>query len=323
MATKLIFAQRTMDRAFATNQIPPSQYAKKRSQPIKAVLLKRLFYDYLQIMKIPGVVISNDARGCFDQMALAIGAIAFRRLGVPWTAIKSLFSTLCGMKHFVWTAHGDLETYYEGSRHSPLQGGGQGNGAAGPMWIAISIILLNIIATVPINATLTASISLATLVMSAIMYVDDTDILITAKDGETQQQLKHNAQTLINKWCSALWISGGCLRPDKCWWYVIDFSWRPNGTWRYCTKKETEAPLTIPDHTKTDQVIAQKEPGDGMKGLGVFLAPDGNNKAQFKDLEDKIKNGRCELAEDILPGTLQTSLSERQYFELWNILWLL
>ena len=26
-----------------------------------------------------------------------------------------------------------------------------------------------------------------------------------------------------------------------------------------------------------------------MKGLGVFLAPDGNNKAQFKDLEDKIK----------------------------------
>ena len=89
--------------------------------------------------------------------------------------------------------------------------------------IVIDVILLNIIATVPINATLAASLSLATLVVSAVMYVDDTDILITAKEGKTQQQLKKNAQTLINKWCSALWISGGCLRPDKCWWYYIDF----------------------------------------------------------------------------------------------------
>ena len=75
--TKLIFAQRTMDRALSTDQITPSQYAKKRSQPIEAVLLKRLFYDYLRILKKTGIVISNDARGCFDCMALAIGAIAF------------------------------------------------------------------------------------------------------------------------------------------------------------------------------------------------------------------------------------------------------
>ena len=65
------------------------------------------------------------------------------------------------------------------------------------MWIAISIILLNIIATVLINATLITSFSLTTLVMSAIMYVDGTDIMITAKEGETIQQLKENAQTLI------------------------------------------------------------------------------------------------------------------------------
>ena len=46
-ATKLIFAQRTMDRALDTNQILQSQYAKKQSRPIEAVLLKRLFYNYL------------------------------------------------------------------------------------------------------------------------------------------------------------------------------------------------------------------------------------------------------------------------------------
>ena len=78
------------------------------------------------------------------------------------------------MKHYVRTAHGDLETYYSGSNKHPLQGGGQGNGAAGPMLIPISIILLNIIATVPINATLISAITLTTLTLSAIMYVNDT-----------------------------------------------------------------------------------------------------------------------------------------------------
>ena len=287
-ATKLIFAQRTMQHAMEHDQIPASQYAKKHSRPIEAVLLKWLYYDFLRITKTPGIVISNDARGCFDRMALAIGAIAFMRLGVPRNAIKSLFGTLSSMKHFVRTAHGDSSEYYEGSKSRPLQGGGQGNGAAGPMWIAISIILLSIISTLPINATLTAALSLTTLTISAIMYVDDTDILITAKGNESVDDLNRNAQTIIRKWCRALWISGGCLRPKKCWWYVIDFHWRPNGTWRYKTKVETAGELLIPDENNIDQPIVQKDPSEGSEGLGVFLAPDGNDKAQFDELQKKI-----------------------------------
>ena len=75
-----------MNNAIAHDQMPASQYAKKRSRPIKAVMLKRLYYNYLRISKTPGIVISNNARGCFDRMAVAIGAIAFRQLGVPWQA---------------------------------------------------------------------------------------------------------------------------------------------------------------------------------------------------------------------------------------------
>ena len=85
------------------------------------------------------------------------------------------------MKHYVRTAHRDSNIYYTGTNKQPLQGDGQGNGAAGPMWIAISIVLLNIIVKVPINATLISAITLTTLTLSAIMYVDDTDILLSAK----------------------------------------------------------------------------------------------------------------------------------------------
>ena len=82
-ATKLIFAQRTMDNALNLHQIPSSQYATKKSWSIKAVLLKLLYYDYLCITKTPGMVISNNACRCFDCMSLAIGAISFWQLSIP------------------------------------------------------------------------------------------------------------------------------------------------------------------------------------------------------------------------------------------------
>ena len=90
------------------------------------------------------------------------------------------------MRHYVRTAHRESDGHYTGSSTRPLQGGGQGNGAAGPMWIAISIVLLNIIATVSINTTLVSAMTLATLVISAIMYVDDTDILLKEKPGSNR-----------------------------------------------------------------------------------------------------------------------------------------
>ena len=80
------------------------------------------------------------------------------------------------MRHYIRTAHGDSDDYYTGSKDKPLQGGGQGNASAGPMWLAVSIIILAILSTIPINATIVTAISLQTLVFSAIMYVNDTDL---------------------------------------------------------------------------------------------------------------------------------------------------
>ena len=218
-------------------------------------------------------------------MILSVGSLAFRRLGVPWRAIWAFLDTLRNMKHFIRTAHGDSESYYEGTPQKPLQGGGQGNGAAGPMWIAISVILLSIIATVPFNATIVSAISLATITMSAIMYVDDTDLLIIGNSADTTPSLTNKAQTMVTKWCSALWITGGCLRPKKCWWYLVGFVWKRDGTWRYASAKETEADIWIPDENKVDQRIDRHEVSVGKKTLGTILAPDGNNVDQLKQME--------------------------------------
>jgi hypothetical protein len=113
------------------------------------------------------------------------------------------------------------------------------------------------------------------------MYVDDTDLILIGEQNDTTEDIKQKAQSLITKWCSSLWISGGCLRPEKCWWYMIKFIWNKNGTWRYAQVDETPAHILIPDENRTQQRIKSCETSDGRKTLGAFLAPDGNNNAQL------------------------------------------
>ena len=99
------------------------------------------------------------------------------------------------MQHHIRTAHGDSKTYYSGSFYKPLQGGGQGNRAAGPMWLAISIVMLAIIDNFHIGATLVATISLSTIYITAVMYVEDTDLLLSGKKGEESPSLKKGTST--------------------------------------------------------------------------------------------------------------------------------
>ena len=190
----MIFAQRGMEQARIHGEIPNSQYAKKYSQAIDAAMVKGLFFDYLRIYKLPGIMICNDARGCFDRMALIVGSLCFHRLKIPHQEVRTLMTTLQKMKHYVRSGHRDSKTYYSGTQDKPLQGGGQGNGAAGPMWIAISIIMINIINSIGIGATLISAISLAAMSITAVMYVDKTNLLITVQKNENSESLMNKAQ---------------------------------------------------------------------------------------------------------------------------------
>ena len=60
--TKVIFAQRMMNNAYKNKQVLESQYAQKCTQAIKAVVVKRIFFNGIQIYKIPGVMILNNAQ---------------------------------------------------------------------------------------------------------------------------------------------------------------------------------------------------------------------------------------------------------------------
>ena len=114
------------------------------------------------------------------------------------------------MRHYVRTGHGDSDTYYTGDNGRTLQGGGQGNGAAGPMWVAVSLILLSIMADFDLQSRCIAAISGICLTFSVIMYVDDSGILLMVEENDTYTTILQKTQSLANKCAipkSVLWLS--------------------------------------------------------------------------------------------------------------------
>jgi len=148
-----------------------------------------------------------------------------RTLGVPAGAIKCFSTTVQTMKNYIRTAYGNSDSFYGGSEDDLLQGGGQGNPAAPPIWCAITIIILRILDMYSPGVSIIASISLVAITFSAIMYVDDTDIFIFGRENEKIESVIRRAQDLADRWTRALWESDGVLRPEKCWWYPIEFVW--------------------------------------------------------------------------------------------------
>ena len=137
------------------------------------------------------------------------------------------------MKHYTRSGLGDSDQYYEGTEEEPLQGGGQGNAGAGPTWTCISIILILIIEKFWVGSIFVSALTLVIAPLTAIMYVDDTNLFLTEDPRTTYQELGWRGNLIMKKWCNTLWVTGGCLRPDKCIWYLIHFRWDSGGNWRY------------------------------------------------------------------------------------------
>ena len=86
---------------------------------------------------------------------------------------------------------------------------------------------------------------------------------------------------LDNRW--------GCLRPDKCWWYYIDFKWDANGKWKYKKVRDTPGSIEIPDEKQIPRIIKRQVTNIGTEGLGVYLAPDGTNTQQLETMIQKAQ----------------------------------
>ena len=138
------------------------------------------------------------------------------------------------------------------------------------MWVAITIVLVKILSLYPSVALMLAPLSLISVAFTAIMYVDDTDLFIVgASTKESLSSVYTRALFLVGVWWRSIWATGGLLRPDKCFWYLIEFRWY--GSKRsYITEDDDGSTISIPNLAGDDEIVKRHEADVAEETLGGF-----------------------------------------------------
>ena len=91
-------------------------------------------------------------------------------------------------------------------------------------WAVISIVILRAHGKKGHGATIRCPISSLVASISAILYVDNTDLLhINLDRDETAAEAHAAIQDSMTSWGELLIATGGALKPEKCFYSVMWF----------------------------------------------------------------------------------------------------
>jgi hypothetical protein len=74
-------------------------------------LVKVLFYDIVQQMRIPAGISAVNANNCYNWIAHPMASLLFQSLSVPKDACVSIFRTIQDMIFFLHTGFGDSKDF--------------------------------------------------------------------------------------------------------------------------------------------------------------------------------------------------------------------
>jgi hypothetical protein len=283
--------KQTLEHAKKNNLIAKEQYGSRKGKSvIEHSVHKRLTFDIMRHLRMDGALCSNDAKSCYNRIIHSIASLAYQHLGVPLPPVKCMLQSIQNMKHHIRTSFGDSRlTMSNNGILIPFQGALQGDGASPATWVIISTPLLNMLQEAgnsgyfiePISKTLSHFVGYA--------FVDNTDLIqFDARDQNmSTEEVMDKMQDAINRWEGGLKATGGAIVPQKSFVYPIAFDFNDAGDWRYKSTEEIDFDFTVPDHEDNIQPLDQLEVSDSKCTLGVYLAPDDNNKEAVRQLRLK------------------------------------
>jgi hypothetical protein len=238
---KTVFGIRMLESARKHQMMLEEVFSKQHRMAEDGTLTKVLAYDIIRQTRRPAGIASVDADNCYHRIAHAIASLVFQAFGIPKTAVESMLTTIQEMKIFLQTRFGDSTEFATSSLEIKTQGLCQGNGAAPAGWAVVSICIISAHKKKGHGAHFLCPITKLRHHIAGVIYVDDTD-LIHFRMEETEDALDafFEIQAAITNWGKLLLASGGALKPAKCFFHLISFSWKSDGTWYYTKNEDDE-----------------------------------------------------------------------------------
>ena len=276
-----------MNMALSQDMIAKEQFSRPGRSAQDNALSKRLVFDYFRLHKRPFAMCACDLKSCYDRVVHTAASLALQRVGVPISQIKCMFGTIQNLVHRIRTAFGLSKKSFGGKKSKfrrPPQGMGQGNGAGPTVWSILSSTIFEELQSRGFSTPFLYSLSTGMFQLCGFSYVDDCDLI---SDGNNITEVHTKLQTMLELWDELMEVNGAAIAPDKCWWYLIDFVWT-GGQWKYKNGRTTHT-LHVRDK---DGIITDLEYlnfSKAMQMVGVYLAPDGNQRQQLQVLQTKAK----------------------------------
>ena len=282
-----VIGRDAMKRGERHGLLTPDNYGgRKRLQAVEVGLNQQLTYNSILARRGRAVVMSNDAKGCYDRIAHVVVSLALQRLGIPKPAIDSMIEAIQEMDHYVRTAFGDSDDSYGNNPYKPPPSGVlQGNGAGPAGWFAIATILIEIMRAAGFGYKQWSVIRQRACHIVCFAFVDDTD-LIHCNDtpGTTTEQLLEESQAALDMWSGLLAATGGALAPEKSYWYLVEVI-RKNGKWKFATANDRPGSLYL-EHGQYR--IKRQEAHQSNEALGIQVCPNGSMDAELAYLKSKV-----------------------------------
>jgi len=236
-----------------------------------------------------------DCLICYDSIGHAPASLACQCLGAPPSILCTIFQTIQLMKFFLWTAYGNSDRFYSGGTSALLfQGVCQGNGAGPAIWLAMSIVLMDMVRTHGHPVSFRSPISHQPTELLGLLYVDDCNPFATDNDGKHIRTTIDQLQQSIGVWQGGLVVTGGALSQKKSSWCLL--AMQPQGkSWSFHTTCSFPASLTIQDSHQQPQPICRLNPHEGVAVVGVIQALSGSQHPALMAAQGKANSWELAL----------------------------
>ena len=105
--------------------------------------------------------------------------------------------------------------------------------------------------------------------------MDDINLYVWLPELKTLEAVWREMQASVDEWGRLLIATGGALKPEKCYWYNVDYVWDDKGAWHYASTIHQDLHVPLPDGLRAK--IKHLGVDNHEKILGIFSCPQGDN----------------------------------------------
>jgi hypothetical protein len=217
-----------------------------------------------------------DLANCYDAVAHPIASIALQRFKVCKVVVAMMLYVLKTITWYLKIAFGQSKISFGGKALDPSMGLGQGNDAAPPGFLAVCTLMINVYCNHGHGVTFIGAWAWDAFTLSAVLNVDNSNLFHMAIKTPSDEEFLQLVQSATNDWAGLVHMTGGLLKPQKCFWYMLDWIWERGKAHLKTLYELPQNPLYIPQLDGTRVPIQLKAISDPGKKLGVYTCPMGN-----------------------------------------------